>query len=530
MSQRRWPMTWFRPLAVSSMTACVAASLVQLTRIFVPDWNGVYVVAGCALASIEAAYSYRLLHARRLDDPDLLRFRAVEMALFFIFMRTARYIGVPWPQVRAEIAAWPREPWAIFDLEILGAYVIVLACWSMATQTTRDFQRIGEPAIRDKSYVPPLEALVARFFWGGAILLMAAGVTRIGLSSVFERGRPPVGGVVVNVLVYFIVGLLLLGEIQFAHLSQRWRKEGIDVPDWLAGHWVRYTLVLLVLTGAIASLLPTRYAIPLLDLAAFLVGVILYAFNVIFYLALLILMVILTPLARLWGGDLSGHPSEPLPPPQLPGPVSDGGPPAWLDVLRSVAFWACALGVVWYVIRAYLRDRPELTRSLASFRPLHLVQNFLRAVWLQVVRWVRAARDELPAQLRRRQRHAGETGSATGRSHRLLRLGGVSRRQRALRHYLSILRRAEREGFPRKRSQTPHEYDRALSSDVPEIDRELKRVTGDFVELRYSTHALERRQEERMRADSRSVRAILRSVRDARRRGGTKEKPGEVAE
>jgi len=519
MNESPWVKNVFRPLIVGGMLGAIAVSLVNLIRLFFPSWSGIFMVAGCALATIEANYSYRLIRAERLSGADLLRFRTFELALLFILLRIGSYIGVPWSQVLSDVRTWPQEPWRIVDPEVGGAFILALWCWTVATQTTKDLERIGEPVIKDKYYVAPVDALTTRFFWGGAILLALAGITRIGLSALLNLSRPSVPGLVLNVLIYFVLGLAMMGHIRYAQLTDRWRKENLDVPKTLVARWVRYTLLLLTLAGVIAFLLPTAYTLPLLDVASIVIGAILYVFNLIFQLLMLILLLLLYPLAKLFGVQTRRQPMERIPPPTLPPTTPGDAAPAWLEIVRSVAFWAVALGIVVYVFRSYLRDRPDLGEALIAFRPIRILRQFLVALWRQLTGLADAARERLPARLRLRRERTEEEQQTPDRGLlRFFRLGSRSRRERMLYYYLSILRRAARQGYPRDPSQTPYEYDTRLGPTIPQAERALEDLTEAFVETRYSQHAVEREQEERTRDAWKRVRAAVRAIQQKQKR------------
>lgn len=518
MNRRAWLHDVFRPLAVGGMVGCIALSLVHLIQLLFPTWRGTFIVVGCIVAAVEANYSYRLIQSRRLRGSSVLQFRAVEIVLFLILLRVGAYVGDPWRDVVRELRTWPQDPLRILDLEVLYAFVLVLFSWAASTKTTYDLERIGEPPIQDKFYVRPVEALVGRFFWGGVLLLSTVGLTRIGISSLLDLSRPSVPGLIANVLVYFVLGLVMLGQIQFARLSHGWRKEGLEMPPVLASHWVRYTLILLGLSGLLAFLLPTAYTIPLLDVVSVVIQAILYAAHVVFYLVILAFVLLMTPLARLLGAELRRTPPDGISPPNIQGTPPSGSGPAWLSIVRSLAFWVVALGVVLYVLRSYLRDRPELMAALGRFRFLRNVRGRLRALWQALIRLFSAARQRMPAQLRVLRR-LGEGGhSSRSERFRFIRLGALSRRERTLYYYLSLLRRAARHGYPRRPSQTPYEYDTDLGPKVQEVESELDRVTDAFVEVRYSKHEVDEAKERRVRADWKRVRAALRSLQRQRRR------------
>jgi hypothetical protein len=449
-----------------------------------------------------------------LRGTDLLRFRVVEIILFFIIIRIGSLLGMPWDRLLVNLRIWVREPWLLLDLEVGYALLLAASSWTVSNRTAYDLERIGEPPVGGKSYVDPIGALTGRFFWGGALLLTVAGMTRVGIASLLELRRPPVPGLVLNVLVYFVLGFAMLGQIQFRRLSQRWRGEGIDLPEDLAGHWVRYTVLFLALAGLIAFLLPTGYTLPLLTVVSIVIGAILYAFNVLFQLLILLFFLLLTPLLRLFGAEVSTEPREPIPQPDFLPPVApDGSAPEWLAVVKSVAFWVLALAGLMYVLRSTLRDRPGLVEALSTFKPLRAAGRFLVALWRHLTRLAGTAREGIPAQFRlSRGRTAGEPGPSKG-LFRTFRLGALSPRERTLYCYLSILRRAGRQGYPRGGSETPYEYETKLGPSVAQAEAELDRLTEAFVETRYSLHDVDMTQEKRVRADWRRIKEALRALR-----------------
>jgi hypothetical protein len=509
MNRNSWVQNLFRPLAIGVMFGCIALSLVGLVHLFFPAWNATYLIVGCVLAALEANYSYRLIRARSLRGTDLLRFRAIELVMFFILLKMGGYVGDRWADVLADIQAWPRQPFKVIDLETTAAFILALLSWWASTQTVRDLERIGEPFEPSRYYISPIESLTSRFFQGGAVLLITAGITRIGIAALLNLSRPSVPGLVLNVLVYFLLGLVMLGQVHFTRLHQQWQAQEIEVAAGLAGRWARYSLAFIGLAALLAFLLPTGYTVGLLDV----VGTILYFLGYILSLLALILLFILSlllmPCAMLFGSERLTTPQPSLPPPQLPQQPPGGAAPGWFEILRSLLFWAAALGMVFYVVRSYLHDHPEMLQALTSLGPIHALRDFLIAFWRRLVGLAEAVGERIPRRLslrRARPRSSEEL-------FRFFRLGVLSPRERILYYYLSILRRAERQGFPRRRAQTPYEYDGTLAPHLPQAQQEMTLLTQAFVEARYSRHTFDRGQARRVRVNWQRVKAALQALK-----------------
>jgi hypothetical protein len=520
MTSNPWVENLFRPLVIGAMVGCVALSMVELARLLFPTWNGIYLLVGCVLAALEANYSYRLIRARTSGisgerwmwtSTDVLRFRAVELAMLFILLKIGGYIGTPWAVVRADIQTWPQSPLAIMDPEMMVAFVLALLSWQASTQTVRDLERLYEPPERSLLYVSPTESLTSRFFLGGAVLLIATGITRIGIAALLNLGRPSVPGLALNVLVYFLLGLVMLGQVHFTWLRKQWQAQEIKVTDELASRWVRYSLAFIGLAALLAFLLPTGYTVGLLGAVATIIQFLGYIVTLLFALLSLPFAWLLWLLSSLFGGGQPPTQAK-LQPPEIPqretlGP--GGGAPDWFEILRSFLFWIAVLGMLFYVIRSYLRDRPELLEALLRQSPIRTLRDFLIALWRRLVGWAEAASERIPRRLslqRIRPRSSKQP-------FRFFRLGALSPRERILYYYLSIVERARRQGYPRRSSETPYEYDATLGPELPEAWQELTSLTQAFVEARYSCQTFDHEQDRRVRAVWKRVRAALQALK-----------------
>jgi len=508
-----WLDNLFRPLVIGVMFGCIALSLVALVRLFFPAWNATYLVVGCVLAALEANYSYRLIRARKLRGTDWLRFRVIEIALLLLLLKIGSYLGESWGYVLSDIRSWPYQADRIFDIETMAAFILVMLSWYVSTQTTRDFERLHEPPSHDRYYVPPMDSLTGRFFWGGVVLLVAAGLTRIGLAQLLNLRRPSVPGLVLNVLVYFLLGLVMLGQVRFATLRKRWQAQETKIADELPRRWVRYSLALIGLAAFLAFLLPTGYTLGLLEVIGWVLAIILTVLSLV---ATLLFWLILLPFA--WLMSLLGVESAPARPIQplprsFPSDPGNAAGPGWLQILKSLVFWVVAVGIVIYVVRSYLRDHPELLENLAA---LGLVRA-LRGLWAALGHWLGGWGETLkgrlprswPLHLRRRQASFRE-------SFGYFRLGRLSPRAQVLYYYLSVLHRAAQQGLPRRPAQTPSEYRATLGPNLPEAYPEMDHLTQAFVEARYSRHPVEQEDASHVRASWQQVKAALRALKRRR--------------
>lgn len=521
MNQRQmdpWREHLFRPLVIGIMVGCVAWPVANLAYMFFPVWNPAYLTLSCVLAVLEASYSYRLLQSRRRLRSGVLKFRVVELLVIFLLLKIGSYLGKGWADVLAEIRTWPRDPGTIFDPQTAYAFVLAFAFWSATTLTLHDLERLGEPPERHPAYVPPMESLATRFFWGGVVLLITVGLARATMFKMLKPSRPPVPGLLLTTLVYFMLGLVMLGQVHLAGLRKRWRAQEIKVADDLARRWARYSLTFIGLAALLAFLLPTGYTVGLLEVAGlaitFVAQILSAVALLIFALLTLPLQLLLWLLSMLFGTSRS-LPQFKLPKLELvpPAPSESGGTLDWFAILRSLLFWAVMLGVVFYVVRSYLRDHPELWEALVTLGPVQTLRRGWAALRRWLRRWLARVRRTVGERLPRRLARRLPGSELPGVPWRFFRLGVLSPRERVLYYYLSILRRAGKQGFPRRRAQTPREYYEALEPNLPQAQGEMEALTQAFVEARYSQHEVESEQDRRVRAHWERIKAALRALK-----------------
>jgi len=509
LGQNPWIEHFFRPLVIGVMAVCVVMPLVELGRYFAPGWNGIALLLICLLIPLEAHHSCWLLRSDWLLDAGRFRFRMIELAAFFIVLKLTGYLGRGWPEVLADVQSWPAQPERLFDLGTLFSFGVVVSVWWVATATTDNLRELGRPIERHTVNQPsPLPDLMNRFYWGGIVLLILAGVVRIGISELLNLERPSLPGLVLNVLVYFVLGLVMLGQARLIELTRDWRSEGMPVAEQIPGRWVRYSLALIGLAAFLAFLLPTRYPLGLLDLVALLLSVV----NVLLTLLYFLLLLPLAWLLSLFSGNGESPPTPEPTPPLSPQSLSAVTGVGWLEVIRSLLFWGITLGLLIYVVRGYLGERAVWLRSLAGLWPV----RWLRCWWQTLRRWWRGWAGGIDRGLRRLSqqwpgRWAGRLGATA--PFRFLRLGALSPRERLLYYYLSIVRRAGEQGIPRRRSETPYEYNATLESCLPDVRVEMAQLTRAFVEARYSRHEVIPDEARRVQTCWQRVRAALRDLR-----------------
>lgn len=499
-----WARNVFQPVVVAVLVACVAWSAARLIVLLEIEDSATLFWLTPVLMAFIGFRTQRVVQKRFLSSSDSLRFRLIELGVMYLLIKLFSHFDETLPEMLAIARQWAQAPLTFFDNTSVIAFLMGTAAWWAAGATARDLDAVVDPTM----YVGETEArtrLISRYFAGGALLIVLAALTRIDPRSVLTLTNRRLRTPIPNVLLYFFLGLVMLGQVQLARLSGVWQREKVRVASNLNVAWIRYLLLFVALAALLAFVLPTGYTIGILDLVA-------TAIWAISYVVTLIYIVVFWPFAMLFA-LLMGQPDRiqppaveqlPLRPEPLPG--SGAGTP-WLAILRSLAFWVVLLAAIVYLLRSYVRDRPGLWKALQRFAPL----RWLRAAWQALRHWITGVGETVqrtvPALVRRLRRDRG-----TDRQRRQRRRGPDAREQ-LLYHYLTTLDRAEEAGFPRRGTQTPYEYRETLDPHLAEGHAAMRGLTEAFVEARYSTHAVT---EEEVAAQAANAAEILRALRHPR--------------
>lgn len=467
------------PPASAVMIACITTSLVAVSYMFGSTRQLDYLVPLSALVALESYFSVRI-------DAGM-RMRIVELAFLYAVLEAADTLANG-GSIRQALT--PNASVAI----TMGAVVLLFVWLSVREMADMlpEIHRSNEPS-------RVVGALALRFAAGGAFLFVVAGLSQHSVAGDLHVASTAPSGPLLNVLVYFLVGILVLSYLQYESIRQRWTIQQVRIVGDVQGTWLRLTAALLVLALIVAVLLPTTEVFGL----TVLIGAI---GKVLAGIGLGIWSHLpghsgAPPLSKVFG---HGHHA-----PRPPAPISRHGhkpsPPSWLAGARTAIFWAViAVGIIFMLFRVQWAalGNPRPRKDRASF--LARLARLWRRLWRRARRTARAVAALVPHSLPRRG------GGTTGPLRRFLRLNALSPEEQVRYFYLSLIRRAEAQGVSRTASQTPREFAARLSPRVGDAVPDLQALTDAFIEARYSGRPIERERVNPIKAHWRRVRAALR--------------------
>jgi hypothetical protein len=300
----------------------------------------------------------------------------------------------------AEIRGWASHfADYFFAPDFLVALTLVFLIWILGGYFAELLDEMGleqalilQDTISAASDQPPArERLLGLVFSLCTFLVFITGLLRVNLRAILSGASgetlffnlPPLAGGGASTLVYFMLGLALLSQTQFMNLNTRWSLARIPVSEKMAGRWALYSLAFLVILAAVASLLPTSYSLGLIAALG-------YLFSLIFFVVQLLisLFILLISLPFLLFGQPPPvtNPVRPQVPfvPKVLEQTAVGAPLAWLELLKSVAFWALLVGILAFAIIQYSRQHRELLRQFPGWGFLSKAWAWLRDLFTGV--------------------------------------------------------------------------------------------------------------------------------------------------
>ncbi len=528
-----------RPLAISAMLTCITISLSQLVSSAVPEWPGGFLSVLTFLVCLESIHAHRLLTRLDLDSRERWRFRFVEWVFILLVVRFGVYIEYGVAQLAADMARWSLEIGAFFDAGFIVNGVLMAVFWALALALSKSMQELEASPIEKRPRVTDpnhylyntmprhgridrrarLNRITSIFTAGGIALLILAGLSQIDVRDLMAFEHSYSSGVLLNVLAYFLIGFLLIGQARYTMLRAHWEIEDIPIMEDIGKRWILLALSFLFLIGFVSAFLPVGYSVGIVDTLSMALQWTLYvlaqiAFGLLFLISSLLAMLI---------GFMTGTPSEtqpaarPMPQPQAP-PATSGGPAPWWPLVRSLAFWTILIGIIGYSIFHFADYRWSILQKLSLSGLFRWFVNLWQGIRSGTKRAAggirRAIADRLPSREGRRRI----------RPWRYISLRGLPLRERIRYFYLSTLRRSERQNLGRPPSATPQEYRNMLSKEVPEITEELDELTQAFIEARYSEHPMSEEEASNVKEAWRQIKRLLGLHRRHQRSDSAEEK------
>jgi len=266
-------------IIVSLMMACLAITVVLFGSRLMPDWNAIHLPLLCFLIALERISTYKRVKRLLVMSRTWLIYQLTQWLFILIVLKIVLLITKRPESLWLEIQLWRLDFFTyFFDNSYIFAIIFLVFIWSIAGYFAKllDEMSLEESLIRYETSVmapisgPPVrERLLAIVFALGFIQVILTAMMRVNMrmliSGEFEslsiQPLPYLAAGAWNVLIYFILGLVLMSQSQFARLNARWYFQKIQVTPKLAVKWATYSIIFIVFLAVGASLLPTYFEV-----------------------------------------------------------------------------------------------------------------------------------------------------------------------------------------------------------------------------------------------------------------------------
>ncbi len=301
-------------LIVSCMVACGMVTIVQLGSVLLPGWSGGYLVLAGFFISLEVFYTERFRKRLVVFDREWFIFYLSEWLVFIVLLKAILLLKGGTQSLLLEVSAWRGDFFgAFFNGEFLFSVAVIFVAWLVSLSFAAPLEtlrlEVYELDFEEDSGIASERAQARRQL---VDLVLLVGLVLVVLTSLLRSDRvagwiqiPVLRGGVVNVMIYFLLGLVLLSLTQFSVLQVRWSLGRIRVSEALARRWALLSLLFLGIVAGVALWLPTGYTIGLLTLLNWLVGGVMAALALISWLVTALFIGIIALL-----GALMGRPPE----------------------------------------------------------------------------------------------------------------------------------------------------------------------------------------------------------------------------
>lgn len=488
-----------RALLASAMLGCIGLACYGFVRHIDPSWSGGWLPVLALFVSLESIFAERLLNAPEWHMEDTVRFRVAEAVTLIVMLRLVSSLAYGWPSFVKDLQRWTDEPWTLLDLTFVLSAAFLAGLWVTARKLGQALQALESDPFEHalsptdagfdlRSSMPSRgqtdrsahsRQVATTFLGGGAVMLVIVGLAHINLADLELVQASPIRWLGANLLGYFALGLALISEVRYAMLLATWEVQEIPVLGRLGRRWLTLLAVSLGLVAVVAAVLPTGYSVSLFQALTQAAQWVIYVAAYVIMTVVIISGYLLGLLVSLFSGEPAQAPPA-APEMEMPVFTGNGGeaPLAWMQLFRSLIFWAVIVGGAAYAFYHFVQDRWGLFQGFRPWALLRQLVAWLAGLWRKAGEVVQVARE-------RAAKHRALRRVAAVRSRRRPR-GPLTPREQVQQLYVMALAVAARYGVARAPNLTPSEYLPCLAPYVPEAERALVELTRAFERARYS--------------------------------------------
>jgi hypothetical protein len=474
------------------MMGCLAIAYMQAMTRFFPDWRPGHVLWIALFISVGAMLAVFTQQEKTLRERiayHLAEWLVIILVVQVVVYARRNFVGLATDLARLEESLMyffhPEFLLTIFPMFLIWLLSLVMASDLIRLEVDESELNLENPEVLEKDRRQIRRGMSERVFLVGLLPVILAFVARLDLVQLF--GEIPATRVpVYNVVVYYVLALVLISQVQLSALRGHWLWTKAPIRSDLASAWLKYSLLFFALVAALTVFLPTQYSMGFLDTLGYLLYMLGQLVMFLAFILLWPLVQIINFLTSLFRSEGEQEPLNLMPPEMFAGEA--GTPVGWWELLKSILFWTVIIGVTGYFVFYYLRQNRALWNWLQSLPIIRWLGDRMRALW----GWLRGVNRRLSAVIAagRRMLFPASVARTTNQPRRKFNLRRASARQKVIFFYLRLVERGKEEGLERHPAQTPLQYEHILEQTLPEVEGELEGITASFMEARYTRHEI----------------------------------------
>ncbi len=514
--------TLIRNALVVALCVCITLPAAALARQVVPGAYAVILPFACILIAIDLLLISPRLNKLSFFSKEWFLLNGSRWLVILVSLKLLSYAGQDANRIVTDLPLMRKDFFVyLFTPQFFVSLGVVVVVWfacrvlgqdlASLTWGEREMARDPELSLRtDRSQIR--QAMVTHIVSFGVLAALMGGAAQWASR---RYGQPSnTLWVALDLLIYFVLGLALIGHSQMTILRTSWLWERTPIAKNLVSRWSVYSAAFLMGLAVLAVVLPVGNVSGLLPLLNDAFGVLFYIVQLIAFLAVGLLQLLLAPFLWLFGQPMP----TPMMPPPLPAPIvtETARPmlpsPAWYENLQNILFFAIVVMVLGYALRYVLMQHEGLRTALLKL-PFVL---WLRGAWQGLARLWRGAQAELSLLRQRDGVVEADAHAVPHPQNAQPNWHALPLRQQVAWLYAQAVQQAQAKGLPRKPAQTPHEFAATLAQAAPEAQPDVRELTQQFVEARYSQHAVQPDQVSVAEQCVRRIRQALHSMRASR--------------
>ena len=333
------------------------------------------------------------------------------------------------------------------------------------------------------------------FILGFIMIFLASSINYFFASQAIDQTNS--SPILPVLILYFAAGFVFLSLNQYAIMKAYWYFNDISVNPDLIKRWIFYTVLFIIFVVSVIIFLPKDFSIEINQFVEFLYRVIIYIFSILQFLIIFPIILIITLLSSLFSGEPIQEQIQDQVQEYQPVIPQPAGQMPWIEVVKTILFWAVFLVIIIFTIRFYIKNNIRIRSLFRNFPLASWIKDFWNWIKKGFLLLKQETASKYQSGIENIRRYLKERGRNLPKLSNILNI--MPPRQEIIMTYLEWIRWNNEMGLIRRKSQTPLEFAQVCTQFNNEASVMIDDFTNYFITARYSTHPIEKEQAQEAR-------------------------------